>query len=252
MEGATVPALGRGFAILDLLAKEPGLSFTEIHKRLGLPKSSAHHLVASLVDLGMLQCQADGGYVLGLRLFELGAAAAGQRRIDREAHPVLTALAWKETLTCHLGVLEGHQAVYLSKVECDQEIKVNTWIGKRLCLNRSALGKALIAWLPDAEIAELATHVDWEAKTAKTIGDVDGLRADLALVRQRGWALDDEEDVLNIRCIAAPVHDEKGRVIAAISAVGTVLQMVDERLEPLAAKVIEAAAKISAILHPKR
>ena len=72
------PALGRGFAILDLLAKEPGLTFTEIRKRLNLPKSSAHHLVSCLVDLGMLLQQTDGGFVLGLRLFELGAAAAGE------------------------------------------------------------------------------------------------------------------------------------------------------------------------------
>ena len=251
MAGTTAPALGKGFAILDLLAKEPGLTFTEIQNRLSLPKSSAHRLVASLVEIGALRCDADGRYVLGLRLFELGAAAVGQRRIDREAQPVLHALAWGETLTSHLGVLEGYQAVYLSKVECDQEIRVNTWVGKRLSLNRSALGKALLAWLPPAEARELMALTDFEQKTPKTIVDAATLSADLELVRKRGWALDDEEDALDIRCIAAPVRNREGKVIAAISVVGTVLQLTDQRLEPLAAKVLEAAAQISLILFPR-
>jgi len=252
MKDAGVPALGRGFAILDLLAKEPGLKFSEIQTRIGLPKSSTHLLVASLVELGVLRQQAEGGFVLGLRLFELGAAAVGQRRIDREAHPVLSALAAQETLTCHLGVLEGHQAVYLARVESEQEIKVNTWVGRRLSLNRSALGKVLLAWLPEAEIAALFEHIAWEAKTPKTIVDGPTLMVDLAMVRRRGWAFDDEEDAINIRCIAAPIHDDRGKVIAAISAVGTVLQIVDKRLDALAAKVVKAADDISAILSSRR
>lgn len=252
MAETSVPAVERAFAILDLLSKEPGLTFTEVHTRLSLPKSSTHHLVTSLIDLGMLRQQNDGGFVLGLRLFELGATAAGQRQIDREAKPILSMLAASETLTCHLGVLEGHQAVYLARVESEQEIKINTWVGRRLSLNRSALGKVLLAWLPKADIAALMALIDWERKTPRTIIDAPALLADLKEVRERGWAFDDEEDAINVRCIAAPIRDEQGKVIAAISAVGTVLQIVDSRVAPLATKVIAAADRISQILCLRR
>jgi len=249
----TVPALVRGFAILDLLAREPGLSFTDIHTRLLLPKSSAFHLLATLCRLGVLQSQPDGRYGLGLRLSELGAAAAAQMPIDREAQPFLRALARRAQLTCHLGVLEGHQAVYLCKEECEQEIKINnTWVGKRLALNRSALGKILLAWQPEAEIDALMPLVDWDRKTPSTLCSPAELKADLALVRTRGWATDDEEDVPNIRCVAAPVRDGKGNVIAAISAVGTILQVSRQRFEILAGELLGLSAEITRNIYPAR
>ena len=242
----TVPALIRGFAILDLLAREPGLTFTDIHTRLRLPKSSAFHLIATLCRLGALQGQPDGRYGLGLRLSELGAAAAEQTPIDRGAQPYLRAFARRARLTCHLGVLEGHEAVYLCKEESDQEIKIsNTWVGKRLSLNRSALGKILLAWLSEPEVDEFLPLIDWEPKTPKTRVTPEELRADLVQARERGWALDDEEDVPNIRCVAAPVRDGKGKVIAAISAVGTILQIRDERIPLLAEQLREVSAEIT-------
>jgi DNA-binding IclR family transcriptional regulator len=247
----TVPALIRGFAILDLVAREPGLSFTDIHTRLRLPKSSTFHLIATLCRLGVLQSRPDGRYGLGLRLFELGAAAAAQMPVDREAQPFLRALARRAQLTCHLGVLEGHQAVYLCKEECEQAIKINnTWVGKRLALNRSALGKILLAWLPEAEIDELMPLVDWERKTPSTLCSAAELKADLALVRARGWATDDEEDVPNIRCVAVPVRDGKGKIIAAISAVGTILQVSRPRFETLAAELCQVSAEITRKIYP--
>ena len=242
----TVPALIRGFAILDLLAREPGLTFTDIHRRLCLPKSSAFHLITTLCRLGALQSQSDGRYGLGLRLSELGAAAAEQTPIDRGAQPYLRAYARRARLTCHLGVLEGHEAVYLCKEEADQEIKIsNTWVGKRLSLNRSALGKILLAWRPDAEVEEFMPLIDWDRKTPNTLTSPDELKADLAVVRDRGWAIDDEEDVSNVRCIAAPVRDGKGKVIAAISAVGTILQIARDRYPVLADELRDVSAEIT-------
>jgi DNA-binding IclR family transcriptional regulator len=242
----TVPALSRGFAVLDLLAKEPGLSFTGIHTRLGLPKSSTFHLLGTLCALGVVRSQPDGGYRLGLRLSELGAAATGQSPIGHEAEPFLRGCARQLQLTCHLGVLEGHEAVYLCKEEGEQEIKIsNTWIGKRLALNRSALGKILLAWLPDTEVDELMPLVDWDRKTPNTIVAPDVLKSELALVRQRGWAADNEEDVPNIRCVAAPVTDPKGRVVAAISAVGSILQIGEPDFPGLAGKLRTVSADIT-------
>ncbi len=250
-EKSTAPALTRGFAILGLVAREPGLSFAAIKTRLGLPNSSCHHLVSTLCRLGALQLQPDRGYVLGLRLFELGSIAASQRRLGEMALPALKQLAQETRLTCHLGVMEGNEAVYLLKVEGNHEIRVNTWEGKRLSLHSSSLGKVLLAWLPIAELEEKLKEVTWEKKTARTITEPEFFQTHLAEVRKRGWAFDDEEDIASLRCVAAPVLDADRRVIAAISAVGTILNISRDRFESLAEQVCHTAKRISSDLGYK-
>ena len=239
------PALTKGFAILDLIAREPGLGFAEIRDRLALPNSSCHHLIATLCQLGALQVRTDRGYVLGLRLFELGANAANQRQLHDLALPMLKKLAQDVQLTCHLGVMEGAEAVYLLKVEGSREIRVNTWVGKRLSLHSSSLGKVLLAGLPEGELGGILEQINWERKTPHSIVDPEAFRSHLQAVRERGWAIDDEEDLINIRCVAAPVRDMQGQVVAAISAVGTVLDISQDRFDELAGALCATAREIS-------
>lgn len=242
---SVAPALTKGFAILDLIAREPGLGFAEIRDRLALPNSSCHHLIATLCQLGALQVRTDRGYVLGLRLFELGANAANQRQLHDLALPMLKKLAQDVQLTCHLGVMEGAEAVYLLKVEGSREIRVNTWVGKRLSLHSSSLGKVLLAGLPEVELGSILEQISWERKTPHSIVDPDAFRSHLQAVRERGWAIDDEEDLINIRCVAAPVRDMQGQVVAAISAVGTVLDISQDRFDELASALCATAREIS-------
>ncbi|MDR3441354.1 IclR family transcriptional regulator [Telmatospirillum sp.] len=240
-----VPALYKAFSVLDLVSREAGISFTAIRKTLDLPKSSAHQLIGALCCLGALQDGPEGGYVLGLKLSELGAIAASQRSIEQEAAPFLKGLAREVGMTCHLGVLEGHEAIYLAKVEADQDIRINSWVGKRLSLYRSSLGKVLLAWQPDAERERLLADIEWIRKTPKSLPDADAVREHLREVRARGWAVDDEEDLANIRCVAAPVFDRSGNAVAAISAVGTVLQIGPDDFPDLAKRVCAVADEIS-------
>ncbi|SCM71378.1 Transcriptional regulator, IclR family [uncultured Pleomorphomonas sp.] len=240
-----VPALPKAFAILDLVAREAGIGFTAIQKTLGLPKSTVHQLISTLRDIGALQPTSDGGYLLGLKLCELGTIAADQRTIERIALPCLKALSMEVTMTCHLGVLEGDAPIYLAKVEAEQDIKINTWVGKRLSLYRSSLGKVLLAWQPETVRERLISQIEWVARTPKSLPDADALRQHLVGVRARGWATDDEEDMLNVRCVSAPVFDRQGNVVAAISAVGTVLQVSPEDFPELAKRICAVAAEIS-------
>jgi DNA-binding IclR family transcriptional regulator len=240
-----VPALTRGFAILELVAKHPGLDFTAIHGRLALPKSSTHNLLGTLSRLGVLRMRPDRGFVLGLKLTELGAFAASHHFVEAESIPLLRALASELQLTCHLGVIEGAEAVYLSKIECDQPIKVDSWVGKRFSLHSSALGKVLLAWLPEAELQQALAAINWVQATPHTIPSQAAMHAHLQLVRTRGWATDDEENVPNIRCVAAPVFDRHQNVAAAISAVGTILQLDQPRFELIAPRLVAVANEIS-------
>lgn len=247
-EKLMAPALNKGFAILDLIAKEPNLSFSDIRSRLDLPNSSCHHLISTLCQLGMLQKDEDRGYVLGLRLIELGSLAASQRKIEQIAMPELEALSQEVRLTCHLGVREGQRAVYLLKVEGNNNIHVNTWVGKSLSLQRSSLGKVLLAWQPQDELETLLLGLEWKQKLPNTIQNEEAFRTHLMQVRGRGYALDNEEDVENVRCVAAPIFDSQCQVVAAISAVGTVLDIATERFEPLAKRVMASASRISSYL----
>ncbi len=245
ISGLKVPALGKGVALLEAIAREPGLGFTGIQERLGMPKSSTHHLISTMCELGLIKRRSLGGYGLGLKLLELAGLAHESNDIQRDAVPILRGFAQQVQLTCHLGVLDDGEAVYLARVEGARDIIVKSHVGQRFPVNCSALGKCLVAWLPpeplDAVIAKLA----FEKRMPKTVMNAPDFRLALDEVRRRGWALDDEEQAPNCRCIAAPIRDRDGLVVAAISAVGTLEQVSDKRFRTLSTQIIAAAGAIS-------
>jgi len=169
--------------------------------------------------------------------------------LQRDAMPLLRDFAREVQLTCHLGVLEGSEAVYLARVEGARDIVVRSHIGQRFAVNYSALGKSLVAWLEPEQLDAVLGRLAFDRRMPKTITDANEFRRHLASVRTRGWALDDEEQALNCRCVAAPIRDRGGAVVAAISAVGTLEQVDDKRLATLAAEVIAAAGAISEVAY---
>ena len=244
-----VPALGKAVALLEALAREPGLRFTGIQERLGMPKSSTHHLISTMCELGLIKRRSLGGYGLGLKLLELASIAKESNDLQRDAMPLLREFAQRVQLTCHLGVLEQSYAVYLARVEGARDIVVKSHVGQRFPVNCSALGKSLIAWLAPELLDVVIANLAFEKRMPKTVTNAADFRLQLADVRRRGWALDDEEQAPNCRCIAAPIRDRDGVVVAAISAVGTLEQVEDRRVEMLAAQVIDAASAISQFVY---
>lgn len=243
--GLKVPALGKGVALLEAVAREPGLGFTGIQARLGMPKSSTHHLISTMCELGLIKRRSVGGYALGLKLLELAGVADENNDLQRDAMPLLRDFAREIQLTCHLGVLEGSDAVYLARVEGARDIVVKSHVGQRFAVNYSALGKSLVAWLAAEPLALVVGNLAFEPRMPNTVRDAAKFRRVLADVRSRGWALDDEEQAPNCRCVAAPIRDRDGAVVAAISAVGTLEQVDDRRVGTLSAQVIAAADAIS-------
>jgi len=252
VSGLKVPALGKAVALLEALAREPGLSFTDIQERLGTPKSSTHHLLSTMSELGLIKRRSFGGFALGLKLLELASLVNESADLQRDAMPLLREFAQRVQLTCHMGVLEQGEAVYLARVEGARNIVVKSHVGQRFPINCSALGKTLVGWLEPDQLDEIIGRLAFERRMPKTITNGDELRRHLAEVRRRGWALDDEEQAPNCRCIAAPIRDRDGAVVAAISAVGTLEQVDDARVEKLAAQVIEAARAISQFVYSTR
>ena len=243
-----VPALDKTMRICAYLGEAGRASFSQIQQALDLPKSSTHTLLGALVMHGLLRQDHDGKYWLGLRWYELGNQAVASFDIKREAMPILYELREKTHLTCHLGVLQEREAIYLAKLESPQSVIVKSWEGRRVQLHCSALGKALLAWKDDAELDLIFPQESLPIYNASTPATRSELKKLLAQTRERGWAIDNGEEVPEVRCIAAPVRDARGVVMAAISVSGVGFQIPDSRLDELAILVRAAGIALSRLL----
>jgi len=245
--GRTIPAIRRTLALFDLLAQSRrSLSLSEISRRLQLPKSSVHRILATLEEQECVRRNPETDrFSLGVKLMALSRAALEGAELREQAAPHLLRLQQQTGLTIHRAVLEHKQAVLIAKLEPLGQPTVGTWIGRAMDLNSTAAGKALIAHLPEAEIGRLFSSRAFVRHNHRTIVGLAHLNRELAAVRESGYALDDEEDELGVRCIGAPVM-QRDRVVAAISLAGYLDQVTEDRITFLASRVRHAATLISA------
>ena len=249
MKKYKVPAVERAFQIIDMLAMSSiGLTKTDIASKLEIPYSTAFNLLNTMEEHGYARKdEASGKYYLGFRFLSLANAQKSNLSLRQIAAPVLENLVAETGITAHLAILERGEAIYIDKYEAVGFFKINTWVGKRNYVHTSAIGKALIAELPAQQLREI-----WDQglpkRTAKSITSFERLQTALRATRKKGWAIDDEEDEVGGRCVAAPVRDAAGQVIAAIGISGAAAQLPDSRLAALGRTVKAAAAEISACL----
>ncbi|MCZ4534618.1 IclR family transcriptional regulator [Gordonia terrae] len=205
--------------VLDLFTvQRPEWGVTEVAGELGLPRSSAHALLASLVDTGLLQCRARGRYRIGWRVVELNQTLRGTVDVKTCAAPILHALSEEYGETTHLAIMERYRVMYVDKVLGNRVITVNgARVGAHLDAHCSAVGKVLLAHCHTAEIERNITAKPLRRLTSSTITDPAHLRRDLQAVLRNGCAYDSGEAVAEVHCVAAPIRDEMGVVVAAIS-----------------------------------
>lgn len=205
--------------ILDLFTvNRPEWGVSEVAAEVGVPRSSAHALLSSLVDIGLLHCRTRGRYRIGWRVVELGETLRSTTDVRSCAAPIIDRLV--ETLgeTTHLAVLDRRQVLYLDKVIGNHNITVQgARVGSRVDAHCTALGKVLLAQLDQAELERYLASRPLRRYTPTTITDPSALSRSLVEIRTNGYALDHGESVTDIRCVAAPIRDELGSVIAAIS-----------------------------------
>jgi DNA-binding IclR family transcriptional regulator len=242
-----VPALERGLAILEVVSNSRGgLTLSQLTRCLALPKSSVHCLLRTFEENGYLYRQKPSGkYRLTLRLSELGRRALNGVSLRERVRPYLRNLAERTGTTVHLGLIEHGSCVLLEKIVPSGAYRSATWVGKQLGVHCTAIGKALIAWFPDQEFDRLIGQNGLMRYNDNTICSVRRLKEELALVRERGYSLDDEEEEIGVRCIGAPIFNGKREAIAAISIVGTTAQICSERLGQLASQVSNTAHRIN-------
>lgn len=213
-----VKSADRVMSVLDLIAANGSMSFSEIVEALGLPKSSGHALLRTMEDRKYLALDPDSKeYRLGNRIWELGQAHRGFEDLRTLMKPLMDRLVERTGETVQLAILDDVEAVYLELSESPHPVKLTSRPGARLPAHTSAIGKALLAALDPEEAARRLGSEPLEKLTEHTITDPEELLADLAKIREDGFSVDDEEFAVGLRCMAMPVRDGTGRVVASMS-----------------------------------
>jgi DNA-binding IclR family transcriptional regulator len=245
-----VQVLDRAFQILNMLADEhAGASITEIAERLSLHKSTVHRLLMVLGSSRFVEKNTiTGKYHLGSRIMELGLSAVSRLDIYEVAGPHLRVLVKETGETAHLAVLRDGQVVSLVNIQSSQTLRTPTTVGTRTPAHCTSLGKAMLAFANPEHIDDFLYKRKLERYTPKTITTASALRAELTAIRNRGYAVDDEEREEGLRCIGAPIWDNSGNVVAALSIAGPAFRIGVDRVPALARMVMRNAAGISASL----
>ena len=248
-DGGRLSSVATSIRLLKAFSEEQvEIGISDLAKRLGVAKSTVHRLAVTLVADGMLEQNPDTGkYRLGLSLFRLGSLVRRRMNVSAEARPLLRELREKVNETVHLAVLDGTEIMYVFNLESTQSIRMRSDVGVRKPAYCTAEGQVILAYQPP-EVIDLIVREGLAARTPQTITDPLALKKVLEGVRARGCAIEDEESELGMRCIAAPLRNDAGEVVAAIGLAGPVSRLSKKALTTYVPHVIETAAAISARL----
>ena len=244
----SVPAIHRTLDIIEALVHQKTVTVSELHRQFRIPKSSAYAILQTLKARGYVDKDGEDRYSLTLRLFTLGSELMENLDLRNATYSLLQELTKQAQLTGHIGVLDHNQVVYIEKIEVLTSIRLTTWLGRRICAHSSAMGKALLAFLPEAEVDAILGRGTLPRLTPKTITSPARLKIELAKVRKWGYSVGDEQNEIGIRSVAAPIFDRTGRPVAAVNLGATTLHMQRKDVPRLGALVRSSAMKMSARL----
>jgi IclR family KDG regulon transcriptional repressor len=246
-----VQTIERVSSLLDIVGQNPqGISIRDLSVKLKLPKGTIHRLLSSLLYFGYVrQDSKTRNYFLGFKLVELGNLLLSQLDLRKEAEPFLKDLAERTKETVHMVVLDRNEIVYIDKVETDQNtsgLRMASRVGLRNPAHSCAVGKVLLANHSEEALNEFIREKGLTKRTENTITNPIQLREHLNIVKVQGYAIDDEENERGIRCVAAPIYNEGGKPVAAVSISGPAFRITKKVIqETLKKEVMETALKIS-------
>lgn len=242
-----VQSVDRTLSILELLSDyENGLGITDISERVNLHKSTVHRLLNTLIIKGYVQQNEDTNkYRLTLKLFQLGSKKIEKMNIVNVSRPLLKELMEKTNEVIHLVVREGIEIVYVAKVESQNPIRMYSRIGKKSPMYCTAVGKSMMAYMKDEEIQFIWEKSNIEQFTEYTVTDFDTFKENIKLIKKQGYAVDEQENEIGIRCIAAPIFDYEKNIVGAISISGSIISFKEEKIDEFSKLIIEYSNKIS-------
>lgn len=242
-----VQSLDRALNLLECLAKEEGgMSLTDLAQRVALAPSTAHRLLKTLARRRFAHHDEERGlWFVGVQAFTVGNAFLRGRDFVGMARPIMRKLMEDSGESVNLAVLDDGAVVYLTQVECHEMMRALARPGGRAPIHCSGVGKALLSALPKTEVDSILARHGLALHTRKTVTDPVELKRALEGARQRRFALDDEEQVLGMRCVAAVIYDEYAYPLAAISLSGPTARITDRRIDGLGMLAVRAADEVT-------
>jgi DNA-binding IclR family transcriptional regulator len=242
-----IQVLDRALAVLKVLSQEgPDLTLAQVSALLHLHKSTAHRLIMVLEGHKLIERNSKTGtYRLGMKLFELGTRAVSQLDLRERARPILDRLVRETDETVHLCVYDNGEVVYVDKVEPARSVRLASTVGRRHPAFCTAVGKAMMAVMPEEQVETAVQKHGLRPLTRKTIGSLGELKSELAKVRKLGYAVDDEENEEGVCCVGAVVRGISGEPTAAISVSGPSFRLPSYKIPIVAKAVIGAANALS-------
>lgn len=241
-----VQSVDRTLNILEMLVEaDEGMGVTEISNKIDIHKSTVHRLLATLQYRGYVKKAGNDKYKIGFKLFEVGSSVINNLNLRGEVKPYLKELKEISKETVHLGVLDNNKVVYIDKVESNNTIRMYSKIGRRNHASSTSLGKVLLAYSERSVVDQVIKEEGLKKLTENTIHEEEAFRKHLSKVRNQGYAIDDEEQEYGIRCIAGPIFDYEGNIIASFSVSGPTMRMTESKVESLKEVVKEYSVKIS-------
>lgn len=246
-ETGLIGSLQNGLEVFNMFSRDHTVvTVGEIARHLGVHKSSASRIAATLVALGYLRASPNSsGFQLGGKLARLGSMAVVNTSLTNVAQPIMQTLAEGTGETCHLGMLDGSDAVTIALIDGSFSLRMHSWIGKRSPAHLTAMGKMLLAGLSDRALDALYPHGELESPTPYSISTPSALKDQLAKIRTNGYALDNEELEIGLRCVAAPIFSCDQRVVASLTIAGSAARIQLSNLRDYVETVRSAADRIS-------
>ena len=245
-----VQSLCRALSILNVIADaDRGMTMTDIAQRARLPLSTTHRLLTTLQHERFVRFDNEQSlWMMGVQAFTIGNAFVRSRDIIATSRPFMTALMEKSGETVNLAVADQGECIYLTQVECRQMMRVQAKPGARVPMHSSAVGKALLSALPEAKARKFLDMRELQRGTDKTVVDLKALCKEIEAARATGYALDNEEHCVGLRCVASVIYDEFAEPMAAVSLSGPLARIGDDRFPILGVMVKETARVITAAM----
>jgi IclR family KDG regulon transcriptional repressor len=246
VDSGGVRVLHKTLDILETIkSTESGYKLADLARKVALPKATVYRILTTLEGRGYLDRASDGSYRVGKKLFDMKRTVPIEQIVQRVAQPCMERLVTSCKETVNLGILDAGEVVVINTVESPQAVRMSSKIGNRRHLHSTALGKVLLAGLNDKEVQRLLRLKGTPKLTGQTLVSRLGVMAEVQKVRQQGWALDNQENEIDGRCIAAAIVGPDERVVAALSVSGPVFRMDMARARALVAELRGVCVEIS-------
>ncbi|MET3790321.1 HTH-type transcriptional regulator BhcR [Aquamicrobium terrae] len=252
-EAGQVQSLDRALRILAIVAEGSGLSLSELADRSGIAAATAYRMLTTLEAHGMVEFdRTEQLWSIGVETYRMGSAFLRGRKLVDRARVVMQELMEKTGETANLGLAEEDCVVFVSQVETHQAIRAFFRPGTRTAFHASGIGKAVLSHLDSERVSAIIARSGLETYTDRTHSSLTELMRDLADARTRGWAVDDEERNIGMRCVAAAIFNEYGEPVGGVSVSGPTVRVTPERLAQIGPAVRDAAAEVTVLIGGRR